>query len=473
MPKPGVSRVGCLAEPQVVAMELLKTILVTLFTLGILVSVHEFGHFWVARRCGVKVLTFSVGFGRALWRRVGRDGTEYVIAAIPLGGYVKMLDEREAPVPPEELSAAFNRQPVLSRMAIVAAGPFANFILAVLVFYALYMVGVQGVAPVIGDIEPESPAAVAGLRSGDELVSVDGKPTTTRQAVSMQLLKRLGESGEIRLGLAAAGAEGSREVVIPITDWLSDQEEPDLFEGLGLAFELPVIEPRISEVVAGSAAESAGLRSDDRILSVDGSSVSTWEEWVRVVRASPGIALPLEVEREGAIIALTLVPARVEQPDGLATGQAGVSAVIPEWPEQYLRAERYGPVAAWRPALGQTWALVVFTVDSTRKMIEGLISPKNLSGPITIAKVAAASARSGLESYIGFLALLSISLGVLNLFPIPVLDGGHLLFCLVELVKGSPVSERVQMLGYQMGLLILVSVMALALFNDISRFAAN
>jgi regulator of sigma E protease len=215
------------------------------------------------------------------------------------------------------------------------------------------------------------------------------------------------------------------------------------------------------------------LRSGDRIVSVDGSPVSTWGDWVQAVRASPGVSLPLQVERGDERLELRLLPARAEQPDGTVVGQAGVSAVIPEWPEEYLRSERYGPLGAWRPALNQTWSLVLFTVDSTRKMIEGLISPKNLSGPITIAKVAAASARSGLESYIGFLALLSISLGVLNLFPIPVLDGGHLLFCLVELVKGSPVSERVQMLGYQVGLLILVSVMALALFNDISRFAAN
>ncbi len=454
-------------------MELIKTLAVTLFTLGILVSVHEFGHFWVARRCGVRVLRFSVGFGRALWRRVGRDGTEYIVAAIPLGGYVKMLDEREGTVAPADLPYSFNRQPVHRRMAIVAAGPIANFILAVLVFYVLYMIGVRGVAPVIGEIEPGSPAAVAGLQTGEELVSVDGEPTPTRQAVSMQLLNRLGESGEIRLGLSVPGSNHVREAVVPVTDWLKEQEEPDLPGGLGFSFALPVVEPRIADVVAGSAAEVAGLLSGDRVLSVDGSPVATWEEWVKVVRASPGAALALQVDRDGVKVNLTLVPTRIEQPDGAVVGQAGVSAVIPEWPEEYLRFERYGPVGAWSPALTQTWSLVVFTVDSTRKMLEGLISPKNLSGPITIAKVAAASARSGLESYIGFLALLSISLGVLNLFPIPVLDGGHLLYCVVELVKGSPVSEKVQMLGYQVGLLILVSVMALALFNDISRFAAN
>ncbi len=454
-------------------MELLKTIALTLFTLGILVTVHEFGHFWVARRCGVRVLRFSVGFGRSLWTRIGKDGTEYVLAAIPLGGYVKMLDEREGNVPPEQLAFAFNRQPVLSRMAIVAAGPMANFILAIVVFYGLYIVGVRGVAPVIGAVEPGSVAAAAGLQAGQEIVAVDGESTPTRQSVSMQLLKRLGETGVIRVGVREGQGGQVRERLAPVSEWLKDQEEPDLLGGLGVAFEMPVVEPRIEEIMSGSAAEAAGLRSGDRILSVDGSAVATWEEWVRVVRSSPGVTLQLQVERDGAAVSLALVPARVAQPQGLDVGQAGVSAVIPEWPKEYLRLERYGPIDAWVPAVAQTWSLVVFTVDSTFKMIEGLISPKNLSGPITIAKVAAASARSGVEAYVGFLALLSISLGVLNLFPIPVLDGGHLMFCLIEIVKGSPVSERVQMLGYQVGLFMLVGVMTLALFNDISRFVAN
>lgn len=454
-------------------MELLKTIALTLFTLGILVTVHEFGHFWVARRCGVRVLRFSVGFGRSLWTRIGKDGTEYVLAAIPLGGYVKMLDEREGNVPPEQLAFAFNRQPVLSRMAIVAAGPMANFILAIVVFYGLYIVGVRGVAPVIGAVEPGSVAAAAGLQAGQEIVAVDGESTPTRQSVSMQLLKRLGETGVIRVGVREGQGGQVRERLAPVSEWLKDQEEPDLLGGLGVAFEMPVVEPRIEEIMSGSAAEAAGLRSGDRILSVDGSAVATWEEWVRVVRSSPGVSLQLQVERDGAAVSLALVPARVAQPQGLDVGQAGVSAVIPEWPKEYLRLERYGPIDAWVPAVAQTWSLVVFTVDSTFKMIEGLISPKNLSGPITIAKVAAASARSGVEAYVGFLALLSISLGVLNLFPIPVLDGGHLMFCLIEIVKGSPVSERVQMLGYQVGLFMLVGVMTLALFNDISRFVAN
>lgn len=454
-------------------MELLQTIAVTLLTLGVLVAVHEFGHFWVARRCGVRVLRFSIGFGAPLWRRIGRDGTEYVVAAIPLGGYVKMLDEREGGVDPADLPYAFNRQPVGSRIAIVAAGPLANFLLAIVVFYLLFMAGVRGVAPVIGSVEPGSLAEQAGLRAGQEIVSVDGEPTPTRQVVSMQLLKRLGESGELRIGVREPGFDQVYESTAVLDGWLRDDEDPDLFAGLGVEFLMPVVEPRIAEVLGDSAAERAGILAGDRVLSVDGSAVATWEEWVRVVRASPGTRLQLVVERDGAQLPLELVPERVRQPDGLDVGQAGVSAVVPEWPEEYLRTERYGPLDAWGPALARTWSLSVFTVDSIRKMIEGLISPKNLSGPITIAKVAAASARSGLEAFVGFLALLSISLGVLNLLPIPVLDGGHLLFYAIELLKGSPVSERVQMLGYQVGLLILVGVMALALFNDLSRLVTN
>ncbi len=456
-------------------MDLLYTVLITLVTLGILVAVHEFGHFWVARRCGVKVLRFSIGFGKALWRRTARDGTEYVIAAVPLGGYVKMLDEREGPVAQEELAFSFNRKPVSARMAIVAAGPAANFVLAIVAFYVLYMIGVPGLAPVIGDIAPGSVAEAAGLERGQEIIAVDGEPTPTRQAVAMQLLKRLGESGEIRFSVRYPQTQAglTYESSARIEDWLMGEDEPDLLGGLGMSYLIPEVPARVAEVVAGSPAERAGMRAGDLIVAVDGEAVASWEAWVGVVRANPGTALAVEVEREQARVMLRVTPASVQQKDGSRTGQVGVSVAEPQWPPGMLRVDRYGPLAAWRPALAQTWSLAVFTVDSVKKMFEGLISPKNLSGPITIAKVATDSARSGLESYISFLALLSISLGVLNLFPIPVLDGGHLVYYLIEMIKGSPVSERAQMLGYQVGLVILVGVMLLAFYNDINRLAAN
>ena len=456
-------------------MDLLYTVLITLVTLGILVAVHEFGHFWVARRCGVKVLRFSIGFGKALWRRTARDGTEYVIAAVPLGGYVKMLDEREGPVAQEELAFSFNRKPVSARMAIVAAGPAANFVLAIVAFYVLYMIGVPGLAPVIGDIAPGSVAEAAGLERGQEIIAVDGEPTPTRQAVAMQLLKRLGESGEIRFSVRYPQTQAglTYESSARIEDWLMGEDEPDLLGGLGMSYLIPEVPARVAEVIAGSPAERAGMRAGDLIVAVDGEAVASWEAWVGMVRANPGTALAVEVEREQARVMLRVTPASVQQKDGSRTGQVGVSVAEPQWPPGMLRVDRYGPLAAWRPALAQTWSLAVFTVDSVKKMFEGLISPKNLSGPITIAKVATDSARSGLESYISFLALLSISLGVLNLFPIPVLDGGHLVYYLIEMIKGSPVSERAQMLGYQVGLVILVGVMLLAFYNDINRLAAN
>jgi len=454
-------------------MDLIGTILITLVTLGILVSVHEYGHFWVARRCGVKVLRFSIGFGKPIWRRTGADGTEYVVAAVPLGGYVKMLDEREGPVAEDQLPFSFNRKPVLSRIAIVAAGPLANFALAILAFYLLYMIGVRGVAPVIGEVRPASVAEAARLEAGQEIVAVDGEHTATRQAVLMQLLKRLGETGEIRFAAKYPDSDIVYESSAHVEDWLKGEDEPDLLDGIGIEFLLPRVDPRVAEVAVDSAAARAGMQAGDLVVSVDGRPVDTWDHWVELVRANAGNRLEVIVDRGGERIDLGLTPAPVRLEDGSVIGQVGVTAQVPEWPEEYLRTDRYGPLGAWAPALTQTWSITRFTVDSVKKMLIGLISPKNLSGPITIAKVAAASARSGLEAWIGFLALLSISLGVLNLLPIPVLDGGHLMYYFIELVKGSPVSERVQMLGYQVGLFILIGVMILAFYNDIQRLAVN
>jgi regulator of sigma E protease len=450
-------------------MDLLYTIAVALVTIGVLVTIHEFGHFWVARRCGVRVLRFSVGFGRPLWRHQGRDGTEYVVAAIPLGGYVKMLDEREAPVDEAELSGAFNRKPVTQRIAIVAAGPLANFLLAIGAYWLLYSVGVSGVAPVIGAVEPESIAARAGLEPKQEIVAVDGIETPTRQAVMMQLLHRLGESGEIEFEVRYPGSVEVYQSRAAISDWLRGEEEPDLLGGLGMRFWQPPVVPLIDEVLADSPAQRAGLESGDLLRRVDGSEVDSWEDWVAVVRDNPGEELEIAFEREGRLQTAWITPERQVDGNGEAFGRVGVSVQLPEWPEEYRRVHRQAPWLAWQPALEQSWTVTVFTLQSIQKMIAGLISPKNLSGPITIAKVASDSAKSGFEAYVSFLALLSISLGVLNLLPIPVLDGGHLMYYLVELVKGSPVSERVQMVGYQIGLVVLLGVMVLAFYNDLTR----
>ncbi len=450
-------------------MDLLYTIFITLFTLAILVAVHEYGHFWVARKCGVKVLRFSIGFGKSLGSWTDKQGTEYSVAAIPLGGYVKMLDEREGEVPEEELDRAFNRKPVLQRIAVVAAGPLANLILAVAAYWFLFMAGERGYAPVIGQVEAGSVADVAGLEAGQEIVSVDGNETPTWQALSFALLDRIGDTGTINFAVKYPGSDMVYESEAVLERWLSEQEEPDLFGGLGIIMYTPDVPPVVESVVKDSPAERAGLQSGDRILSADGVAMEKWMDWVTYVRARPGQSITLDVERGGALQQTNITPARVTDEQGETFGRVGVAVAIPPMPDELVRTFNRGPLEAAGAAVVRTWDLMGFTVNSIKKMIMGLISPKNLSGPITIAKVASASAKSGLESYIGFLALLSVSLGVLNLLPVPVLDGGHLLFYTVELLAGRPVPEKIQSLGYQVGLFLVLGMMALAIYNDISR----
>ncbi len=450
-------------------MEVLNTILITLATLAVLVAVHEYGHFWVARRCGVKVLRFSIGFGKPLFGWKDRLGTEYSVAAVPLGGYVRMLDEREGEVPPEQLGQAFNRKPVLQRIAVVSAGPVANLVLAVVAYWGLFLAGETGYAPVIGEVEVGSVADVAGLEAGQEIVAVDGKPTPTWQALSFRLLDRIGDSGSIRFSVRYPASEVVYESEGVIHEWLSDQEQPDLFAGLGIVMYVPEVAPVVESVVEGSPAERSGLLPGDQIQRADGVEMKLWMDWVDYVRARPGQAIELEYRRDGMVAHTTIVPERIDDESGAQIGRVGVSVALPEMPPELVREFHRGPLEALGASFVRTGELVVFTADSIKKMILGLISPKNLSGPITIAKVATASAKSGLESYISFLALLSVSLGVLNLLPIPVLDGGHLLFYTVELLAGRPVPEKIQALGYQLGLLLVIGIMVLALYNDFAR----
>ena len=450
-------------------MELLSTIAITLATLAILVGVHEYGHFWVARRCGVKVLRFSIGFGKTLYSWHDKLGTEYVVAAIPLGGYVKMLDEREGEVPADEIDMAFNRKSALQRIAVVAAGPLANFALAIIAFWFLFMAGERGYAPVIGEVIPGSVADVAGLEAGQEIVSVDGNKTATWQALSFSLLERIGDSGPISFGVRYPHSDVVYESEAILERWLSEQEEPDLYGGLGIAMYTPEVPPLIDTVVEGSPAQQAGLKPGDLVLRADGTDMAQWMDWVNFVRARPGQTIELEFSRDGQIMHTPIVPGSITGEDGETIGRVGLGVALPEMPAHLLRVYERGPVEAFVAGVRRTGKLSVFTLISIKKMAMGLISAKNLSGPITIAKVASASAKSGLESYISFLALLSVSLGVLNLLPIPVLDGGHLMYYLVELLVGRPVPEKIQVLGYQLGLFVIVGVMMLALYNDFSR----
>lgn len=439
-------------------MELLQTILALIVTLGILVTVHEYGHLLVARWFGVRVLRFSVGMGPAVWSRTARSGIEYVVAALPIGGYVRMLDSREGEVPEAQRDQAFDSKPPGQRIAIALGGPVANFLLAIVVYWLMFVSGTSGFAPVIGEVDPDSAAGRAGVPSGVEILAVDGRETRTWQTVNMALVERLGENGTIGLEVSPPGRDSASRHELAIDRWLADQDEPDPIRSLGLEPAFPAL---LGRVLEDGAAAGAGLEEGDRILSVDGEPVEGWRDWVERIQASPGTPVELRIDRGGRERTLVLTPEARELEDGRSIGYVGTAPMY--------RTASLGPLAALPAALAETRDKTLLTLDILRKMIVGVVSTRNLSGPITIAKVAGDSAESGLEAFLGFLALLSVSLGVLNLLPIPVLDGGHILFYLVELAKGSPVSERVQVLGVQIGIFIVASLMLLAFYNDLTR----
>lgn len=449
-------------------MSALYMIVGTLVALGVLVTFHEFGHFWVARRCGVKVLRFSVGFGMPLLRWHDRRGTEFVIAAIPLGGYVKMLDEREGEVPADQLDQSFNRKTVRQRIAIVAAGPIANFLLAMLFFWVLAMLGSQQVRPVIGAVEADSIAAKAGLVAGQEIVSIDGEPTTGWGAVNLQLVRRLGESGTVNVVVREQDSSAETPRALALDHWLKGADEPDPIKSLGIRPWRPALPPVLAELDPKGPAQAAGLKTGDRLLTLDGQTLSDWQQVVDLVRVRPDTKIVLKIERDGAQLDVPVTLA-VRGEAKAAGGYLGAGVKSPEWPPSMVREVSFGPLAAIGEGAKRTWTMSVLTLESLKKMLFGELSVKNLSGPITIAKVAGASAQSGVADFLNFLAYLSISLGVLNLLPIPVLDGGHLLFYLVEWVRGRPLSDRVQGWGIQIGISLVVGVMLLALVNDLGR----
>ncbi|MCE9681372.1 RIP metalloprotease RseP [Halomonas alkalisoli] len=450
-------------------MGLIQNVLAVIVVLGLLITFHEYGHYWVARRCGVKVLRFSVGFGKPIWSRVDRNGTEFAIAAIPLGGYVKMLDEREAPVPDEQLDQAFNRKSVWQRIAIVAAGPLANFLLAIVAYWALFVAGTTTVAPVVGDVAVDSPAERSGLRSGQEIVSVEGDAVRSWDDINLRLIARIGASGELSFQARGDAREEAREYRLPVENYLVRQDPPQPLATLGITPWQPPFPARLGQVIDGEAAARAGLEAGDEVLSVNGAPIDDWMDFVNIVRTSPGESLALEVARNGEQLSLTLVPGERELETGVSIGYVGAGVESVEWPEEYRREIRYGPVAALGQAVGRTSDMTLLTLGAIRKMLVGLISPSNLSGPITIAQVAGDTARTGLESFVSFLAYLSISLAVLNLLPIPVLDGGHLLYYFVEAVRGRPVSERTQAMGLRIGLALIATLMLMALYFDLMR----
>ncbi|MCS3607848.1 sigma E protease regulator RseP [Erwinia rhapontici] len=434
--------------------------------LGILITVHEFGHFWVARRCGVKVERFSIGFGKALWRRRDKQGTEYVIALIPLGGYVKMLDERVESVPPELRHQSFNNKTVLQRAAIISAGPIANFIFAIFAYWLVFIIGVPGVRPVVGEIVSGSPAAEAQITPGTELKAVDGIETPDWDAVRMALVAKIGDESTT-LTLAPFGSEKTSDKTVNLHGWQFEPDKQDPVTSLGIQPRGPQIESVLAQVQKDSAASRAGLQAGDRIVKVDGQPLDQWQNFVATVRDNPGKDIAIEVERQGSTVSLTLTPD--VNPHNKAEGFAGVIPRIIPLPEEYRTVRQYGPFAAIGEASAKTWQLMKLTVSMLGKLIVGDVKLNNLSGPISIAQGAGMSAEYGLIYYLMFLALISVNLGIINLFPLPVLDGGHLLFLLIEKIKGGAVSERVQDFSYRIGSILLVLLMGLALFNDFSR----
>ncbi len=449
-------------------MSILYSLLAFLVAISILIAVHEFGHFWVARRLGVKVLRYSIGFGRPLFRRrLRRDATEFVIAALPLGGYVKMLDEREGPVPEDELPRAFNRQPVWRRFAIVLAGPAFNFLFAILAYWMMFVVGVTGVKPVIGEVAPGSPAALAGLQPNEEIVAVAGKPTPVWDVVIQELVSGIVDGR--RLAVTVRTPEGqTRDTQLDLRRVDGQLEPGELFRLVGIQPWQPTIEPVVGQVVADSPAAAAGLQKDDRILAVNGQPIDDWRDLVDYVQARPDQDIRLTIARHGQSLDLVL-HTRTKEHAGRTIGWMGIGPASVSLPESMRIAYRYGPLAAVGQALWKTGSDTLLTLKMFGKILVGEASLRNLSGPINIAVYAGVSASAGFSRFMEFLAVVSLGLGIINLFPIPVLDGGHLMFYLVEMVTGRPVPEAIVDMATRIGLAILIAMMLFVFYNDIAR----
>ena len=450
-------------------MQILETLLYTFIALGMLVTIHEFGHFWVARRCGVKVERFSIGFGSALCTWHDRFGTEFVIAALPLGGYVKMLDNQDSEVRCEDKLHTFSGQGVWSRIAIVSAGPLANLLLATMLFWILYLAGEVGVEPVIGDITPKSPAQVAGFESGMKIVKVEGEDTPSWNSVSKELFKFIGKSGDINITVKLPDSSVTTDLTINVDKWLRDSVEPVPLRALGISPDYEFQALNLAKVAENGAADRAGLIMGDEILMVNDKPVTGVDYFVNVVASNPQREINLKILRGDSTKLITVVPDVIDR-DGVRVGQIGVHlAPRGKYPDEYVFRHVHTPWSALWRSFEETSNYSIFILNSLGKLLIGELSTKNLSGPITIAKVAGESGRAGIDNFVRFVAILSIMLGVMNLLPIPVLDGGHLMYFVVEIVKGSPVSESVQLASYKIGLAILVTLMLWATFNDLSR----
>jgi regulator of sigma E protease len=453
-------------------MNILSDIVAFIVAIGVLVSVHEFGHFWVARRLGFKVLRFSIGFGKpfARWRGAGPDYTEYWLSAIPLGGYVKMLDEREGPVPSVDQPRAFNNRPVWARILVLLAGPGFNFLFAIVAYWAMFSTGVPGLKPLIGSVLEGSVAERAGVRPNDEIEAVGGRRTETWEGVTLAIFEELLDDARIDL-VIRSGDGDVKNVSLDVRGREAELTEPSaLFRGLGMR-PGPVIPALVGAITPDSPAERAGLRAGDEVVAAEGMPIGGWEDWVEYVKARPGESVSIEVRRDGNEVALPLVIGSVEE-NGKTIGRIGASAVR-ELPESTLAAmqaeQRYGVLESLPRGVEKTWEMTALTVNMIGHMVVGQVSLKNMSGPITIATVAGDSAQAGLGTFFNFLAVVSISLGIINLVPVPLLDGGQVVYQLVEWIKGSPLSERALAVGQQIGVFFLIVLMSFVFYNDLTR----
>lgn len=455
-------------------MTIVNAIIFAIVALFILVTVHEFGHYWVAKRCGVRVERFSIGFGKP-FLRFNKWGTEFALAPIPLGGYVKMLGEgQDEAVAEEDIPYSFSHKSVWQRMAVVSAGPIANFLLAIVFYCVVFMGGMTGYLPLIGQVQEGSPINQAGLMAGIqdpayEIVSIDGIEVDTWREAFDQLVKRIGETGELLLAVRPADSTArTSEIAIPIRQWQGDTEAPDFLASLGITPYTPNLEAIFGQVSESGAAERAGVLAGDRVLAIDGIAIDSWLELRDYISQRPGTEIDLQIEREGQLVDIRLTP-EPSVVDGQTLGLIGVVAAEAEWPAELKRDIEFSIIGAFREGVRQTGTTSVLILDSLKKLITGQISTKNLGGPISIAKYAGSSADAGWQSFFMFMAGLSVMLGVVNLLPIPVLDGGHLLFYVIELAKGSPVNEWAQGIALKFGVVALFSVMILALYNDFAR----
>lgn len=436
-----------------------------IIALSILVAVHEWGHYYVAKLCRVKILKFSIGFGKPIYKRVTSTGMEFIIAAVPLGGYVRMLDGRIDEIGTQDLDVSFDQKPVGQRMAIVAAGPIVNFLFAIFALMLVGMLGSQTSKTIVGEVLPNSFAADAGLMAEDQIIKVGARDVKDWQEVSIEMVSF---SGDDQMPISVMNTNGIvTEKILPIQGWKLDPDSTDLFGALGFSPFSPELTKTLALVGKDAPAGRAGLLVNDEIMKLDGTPMKNWGQIVEYIEAKPNQTIELEVLREGRVTNIDVTLG--EKPEQAQQGYLGVSPFREAWPKEYIIEIQEGPIEALVSGTKSTWRLMTVTLEMLGKLLTGDLSVKNLSGPISIAQGAGAHASYGLVAFLGFLAIISVNLGIINLLPLPILDGGHLLYFTVEWITGKPVSEAIQEVGFKIGGVILFVVMATAIFNDILR----